>query len=154
MGRRFMPKGYMAVEDVPRPPDKPAMTADEQVRLKKAIRHARPPSAEGQIWCWSRRPHQALTTRRAFLSRATMDPKPQRQCHPPAACLSRGRGLRGCDVSDALAAALVAIKSLSRMPGGGGVAAFDRMAYKLWRNELAERVTLQRRRFAPTGFHC
>ena len=31
------PKGYMAVEDVPRPPDKPAMTADEQVRLKKEL---------------------------------------------------------------------------------------------------------------------
>jgi hypothetical protein len=35
--------GYPAVEDVPLRPEKPAMTADEQLKLKKELSAPRPP---------------------------------------------------------------------------------------------------------------
>jgi hypothetical protein len=39
--------GYMAVEDVPPKPEKPAMTADEQLKLKKELIAARDRQAAG-----------------------------------------------------------------------------------------------------------
>ena len=47
-GGRVKATGYLAVEDVPPRPDKPAMTAEEQLKLKKELTAARDGQTRGK----------------------------------------------------------------------------------------------------------